>query len=142
GAILAGAKNSEIKKISRFGILIGQAFQIQDDIIGMFETEANIGKSILSDLAEDKKTILVTHAFRTLRGKPRREFLKIFAKKTKTLKDLETIKKIFVEAKSLYYALEAIRTRLTEAQKILRGLSMNEEYRNLIGDSLIKLFRH
>ena len=55
GAILAGAKDTEIKKISRFGILIGQAFQIQDDIIGIFETEANIGKSILSDLAEEQK---------------------------------------------------------------------------------------
>src|SRR5208283_1762261 len=68
GAILAGAKDNEIKKISRFGILIGQAFQIQDDIIGIFETEANIGKSILSDLAEDKKTLLVTHAYSVLRG--------------------------------------------------------------------------
>ena len=54
GAILAGADDREIKKISHFGILIGQAFQIQDDIIGIFETEANIGKSILSDLAEGK----------------------------------------------------------------------------------------
>jgi len=88
GAILAGAKPPEIKKISRFGILIGQAFQIQDDIIGIFETEANIGKSILSDLEEGKKTILVVHAFRTLGSHARAEFLKIFAKKTKTLKDL------------------------------------------------------
>jgi geranylgeranyl diphosphate synthase type I len=142
GAILAGAGPKEIKKISRFGILIGQAFQIQDDIIGIFETEANIGKSILSDLAEDKKTILVTHAFSHLRGQPRAEFLRIFAKKTKTLKDLESIKKIFVQTNSLNYAFEAIHIRVAEAQKILRGLKMNEEYRALIGNSLIKLFRH
>ena len=132
GAILAGAGPQEIKKISRFGILIGQAFQIQDDIIGIFETEANIGKSILSDLEEGKKTILVVHAFRTLGNHARAEFLKIFTKKTKTLRDLETIKKIFVETKSLDYALDAIHTRLTEAQKILQGLNMNEEYRSLI----------
>jgi len=142
GAILAGAKNSEIKKISRFGILIGQAFQVQDDIIGIFETEANIGKSILSDLAEGKKTLLVTHAFSALRGEAKIQFLKIFTKKTKTLKDLETIKKIFVEAKSLEYALEAIRTRLVEAEKILNNLKMNEEYRHLIKNSLLKLFNH
>ena len=142
GAILAGAKDREIKKISHFGILIGQAFQIQDDIIGIFETEANIGKSILSDLAEGKKTLLVTHAFSVLRGKARHAFLKIFTKKTKTLKDLETVKKIFVETKSLGYALEAIHTRLNEAQKILHGLGMNEEYRGLLKDSLLKLFNH
>src|SRR5208283_1468625 len=36
GAILAGANTQEIKKISRCGIFLGQAFQIQDDIIGIF----------------------------------------------------------------------------------------------------------
>ena len=142
GAILAGAPNSEIKKISRFGILIGQAFQVQDDIIGIFETEANIGKSILSDLAEGKKTLLVTHAFSTLKGEDKIKFIKIFNKKTKTLKDLEAVKKIFVEAQSLDYALKAIHTRLNEAQKILNALKINDEYRNLLGASLLKLFSH
>jgi len=142
GAILAGASNKEIKKISHFGILIGQAFQIQDDIIGIFETEANIGKSILSDLMEGKKTLLVTHAFSVLRGKSKSKFLKIFNKKTKTLKDLETIKKIFVETKSLDYAIESINTRLKEARKILNSLNINEEYRHLIENSLLKLFNH
>jgi len=142
GAILAGAKNTEIKKISRFGILIGQAFQVQDDIIGIFETEANIGKSILSDLAEGKKTLLVTHAFSVLKGKAKADFLKIFNQGTKTLEDLETVKKIFVETKSLEYALNAIRTRLSEAQKILNALKMNDEYRRVLGGSLLKLFSH
>ena len=142
GAILAGAKDTEIKKISRFGILIGQAFQIQDDIIGIFETEANIGKSILSDLAEGKKTLLVTHAFSVLQGEAKAKFLKIFTQKTKTLKDLETVKKIFIETKSLDYALKAILTRLKEAQKILQVLDMNDEYRNLLRASLLKLFNH
>lgn len=142
GAILAGARDQEIKKISRFGILIGQAFQIQDDIIGIFETEANIGKSILSDLAEGKKTLLVIHAFSVLQSKAKKEFLKIFTKKTKTLKDLETVKKIFVKTKSLDYALEAIHVRLAEAQKILNALGMNEKYRGLLKASLLKLFNH
>ena len=142
GAILAGASNKEIKKISHFGILIGQAFQIQDDIIGIFETEANIGKSILSDLMEGKKTLLVIHAFRVLRGKSKLKFLKIFNKRTKTLKDLETVKKIFVETKSLSYALNAIHVRLAEAQKILNALNMNDKYRDLLKSSLLKLFGH
>jgi len=142
GAILAGAPDKEIKKISHFGILIGQAFQIQDDIIGIFETEANIGKSILSDLMEGKKTLLVIHAFSVLRGKSKLKFLKIFNKKIKTLKDLEAIKKIFVETKSLDYALKAIHTRLKEAREILNSLDINEEYRHLIEDSLLKLFNH
>ena len=62
GAILAGADNRDIKKISDLGLYVGQAFQIQDDIIGIFDSEKNIGKSILSDLDEAKKPLLVCHA--------------------------------------------------------------------------------
>ena len=142
GAILAGADNREIKKLSKFGILIGQAFQIQDDIIGIYETEQNIGKSILSDLAESKKTLLVVHANRTLRGKQKAEFLKIFNKPVKTLEDLNKVRRIFVESGSLDYAFGAVKTRLAQAQKILDGLKMHAEYRNLIRGSLLKLFSH
>ena len=142
GAILAGASNQEIKRISQCGILIGQAFQIQDDIIGMFETEANIGKSILSDLAEGKKTILTIHAYQHLKGAKQAAFLKIFNKKTKTLADLEAVKKILVDAGSLNYALAALETRLKKAQKILDTLHMNATYKKVIYDALMKLFAH
>ncbi len=142
GAILAGANENDIKKLSDFGILIGQAFQIQDDIIGIYETEKNIGKSILSDLAEGKKTILVVHANKTLKGKKRSHFLKIFNKETKTLKDLEEVKQIFIESGSLSYSLAAVTSRLKKAQKILSGLKMNGQYRSIIEQSLLKLFSH
>ena len=71
-----------------------------------------------------------------------RRQLNIFAQKTKTPQDLETVKKFFVKTKSLDYALEAIHTRLAEAQKILNSLDMNEEYRSLLEASLLKLFKH
>src|SRR3989338_9978762 len=57
GAILAGAPEGDIEKLCQVGNLTGQAFQIQDDIIGIFDSQKNIGKSILSDLAESKKTL-------------------------------------------------------------------------------------
>ena len=47
-----------------------------------------------------------------------------------------------METKSLDYALDAIHTRLDEAQKILNALNMNEEYRNMLKNSLLKLFSH
>ena len=140
GAILAGADEREIKKLSGLGLCIGQAFQIQDDIIGIYGTEEKIGKSILSDLAESKKTLLVCHANRVLKGKAKTEFLKIFGKPKKNLRDLEAVKKIFVGAGSLDYALNAVAVRLQKSQNILTGLNMHPQYKNLIGASLLKLF--
>ncbi len=142
GAILAGADNRELKKIGNFGLLIGQAFQIQDDIIGIFETEKNIGKSILSDLAESKKTLLVCHAFRVLKGTARADFLAIFAKKTKTMADLERVKQLFIECGSLDYAFDAVKTRLKQARHILNGLKMQQHYRSQLHGVLLKLFGH
>ncbi len=142
GAILGGADQKEIKRISEFAILIGQAFQIQDDIIGIYETEKNIGKSILSDLVESKKTLLVCHAYEHLKGKKHDEFMKYFMKKSKNFNDLVAVRRIFIESGSLDYSLEAIKTRIIKSQKILAKLKIMPTYRNLIGDSLLRLFKH
>ena len=140
GAILAGADKKEAHKISQFGILVGQAFQIQDDIIGIFETEKKIGKPILSDLLEKKKTLLVCHANRILKGKTKTGFLRIFHRPRKTLRDLEAIRGIFIEAGSLNYALDAVAARLKKSRHILNSLKIHPPYKDLLGGLLLKLF--
>ncbi len=142
GAILAGADNKDIAALSKLGLLIGQAFQIQDDVIGIFDTEKNIGKSILSDLAESKKTLLVCHAYRVLKGSQRQKFLKIFSKDTKTHADLVAVQQIFTQAGSLDYSLQQIQQRLKQSLKILRNLKMAPKYKRLIEQCLFQLFQH
>lgn len=141
GAILAGADKKEIKKLSEFALGIGQAFQIQDDIIGLFETEKNIGKSILSDLAESKKTLLMCHANSVLKGKAKKEFLAIFNKPEKTMKDLEAVKTILINSGSLEYALKAIESRLQRSHTISKRLTIRDKFRKYIHESLFTLFK-
>ena len=141
GAILAGADNREIKKLEKIGLLVGQAFQIQDDIIGMFDTEKNIGKSLLSDLAESKKTMLVCHAYENLSPSQRKEFLSIFNKEKKSLKDLETVKEIFLNAGSLEYCLEQIQQRVEKSTKLLDDLKMQPEILECIKNTLLDIFK-
>ena len=62
GAILAGANASKIKSLEDYAVPLGIAFQIQDDILGMFGTEEKIGKPVTSDLKEGKKTLLILDA--------------------------------------------------------------------------------
>jgi geranylgeranyl pyrophosphate synthase len=66
GAVLAGAKETAegretFDALARFGIPVGIAFQIQDDYLGMFSTEDELGKSVTSDLEERKNTLLFLH---------------------------------------------------------------------------------
>lgn len=142
GAILAGANQKDIQKLSQLGILIGQAFQVQDDILGIFDSEKNIGKSILSDIAEFKKTLLVCHAYKKLSKHQRKEFLHYFSKPQKSYADLLAIRKIFIAAGSLEYGLQAIRSRINQSKRILNKLNMRELYRQQIEDSLLNLFKH
>ncbi len=142
GAILAGANEGDIRKLSELGVLIGQAFQIQDDIIGIFDSQKNIGKPILSDLAESKKTLLVCHAYRTLNGRRKKIFMKLFNKPKKTYTDLLAIRKIFLSAGSLSYSLQQIKKRMDTSLTILQGLKMREPYRGIIKDILLQLFKH
>ncbi len=142
GALLAGADKKDINNLSQLGILIGQAFQIQDDILGIFDSEQNIGKSILSDIAESKKTILVCHAYHQLPERKRRVFMKYFSKPQKSFADLIIIRKIFIESGSLHYSLEAIRSRLERVQAIIKDLKMRFSYRQLIEDSFLQLFKN
>lgn len=140
GAILAGAPTQELEKLSRAGLMLGQAFQIQDDIIGIFSTEKKIGKSILSDIEELKKTILVCHAYRTLKGKKKNDFIRIFEKPHKTYKDLIAIRRIFMEAGSLNYSLKKIETLLTRSEVLLNALKIKSKFRAALWQTLNALF--
>jgi geranylgeranyl diphosphate synthase type I len=140
GAILAGAPAGETPKLASFGLCIGQAFQIQDDIIGIFETEESIGKSILSDLDEQKKTLLVVHAFAHLKGKDLTAFSKLFHKPKKTMADLDAVKALMIRSGSLHYALDAVSTRVVKAKKTLSTLTMSPRYKELVSEAIFKFF--
>jgi len=141
GAILAGADKKDIAKLSRLGVMIGQAFQIQDDIIGIFGSQKMIGKSILSDLAEFKKTLLVCHAYNQLQPKERRVFIKYFSKNKKSYVDLVAVRKIFLKAGSLTYSIHKIKTLIRHSEKIMGQLHIHQAYRNFIWMSFISLFK-
>ena len=56
GAILAGASDTEINKLSRYAQNIGLAFQIVDDILDITATDEQLGKTAGKDLAAQKAT--------------------------------------------------------------------------------------
>jgi geranylgeranyl diphosphate synthase, type I len=62
GAELAGADAALIAGLGAVGDPLGRAFQVRDDLLGVFGEEAETGKSAASDLAEGKRTLLVAEA--------------------------------------------------------------------------------
>jgi len=62
GAILAGADAELLAGLRAFGDPLGRAFQLADDLLGVFGDTATTGKSASSDLAEGKRTLLIAEA--------------------------------------------------------------------------------
>ena len=62
GAILAGADEQVVAALGNFGRELGIAYQIVDDLLGIFGLEAETGKSTIGDLREGKRTVLIAYA--------------------------------------------------------------------------------
>ncbi|WP_240044312.1 polyprenyl synthetase family protein [Nocardioides albidus] len=62
GAALAGADGATLDLLSRFGLPLGEAFQLRDDLLGVFGDPATTGKPAGDDLVEGKRTVLVALA--------------------------------------------------------------------------------
>jgi geranylgeranyl diphosphate synthase type I len=62
GAILAGARPELLKAYSEFAIPLGEAFQLRDDVLGVFGDSTVTGKPTIDDLREGKPTVLVALA--------------------------------------------------------------------------------
>ncbi|KAJ1684105.1 hypothetical protein LUZ63_020674 [Rhynchospora breviuscula] len=68
GAALAGAGPDVVEALSRFGLPLGEAFQLRDDLLGVFGDPAVTGKPAGDDLVEGKRTVLVALALDALPG--------------------------------------------------------------------------
>lgn len=63
GAVLAGADAGLLAGLEGVGEPLGRAFQLRDDLLGVFGDQAATGKSASGDLAEGKRTLLVAEAW-------------------------------------------------------------------------------
>ena len=59
GAALAGASAEQLDRCRAFGLPLGEAFQLRDDLLGVFGEPATTGKPAGDDLREGKRTVLV-----------------------------------------------------------------------------------
>jgi geranylgeranyl diphosphate synthase type I len=62
GATLAGAGPEHLRRLSAFGLPLGEAFQLRDDLLGVFGDPSVTGKPAGDDLVEGKRTVLVALA--------------------------------------------------------------------------------
>lgn len=62
GATAGGASSEDLDALSRYGLALGEAFQLRDDVLGVFGDPEVTGKPAGDDLREGKRTVLVARA--------------------------------------------------------------------------------
>jgi geranylgeranyl diphosphate synthase type I len=132
GAILAGAHTKQINLLNRYGMCVGRAFQIKDDILGMFSSEAQIGKSALTDLREAKKTVLIWHAYRHASASQRRTMGQILSKDNAGTRDLAAMRRIMRETGSLDFARREIAALLDTSRRMVASSNLKTPYRTCL----------
>jgi geranylgeranyl diphosphate synthase type I len=68
GACLAGATELTVEGLAGFGEPLGEAFQLRDDLLGLFGERSSIGKSTDSDIREGKRHLLYAFTTDALEG--------------------------------------------------------------------------
>lgn len=61
GALAAGGRDGDIRALATFGEQLGEAFQLRDDVLGVFGDPGQTGKPAGDDLREGKHTVLIAH---------------------------------------------------------------------------------
>ncbi len=132
GAILAGADDHYLKLLADFGNHLGIAFQIQDDILGVFGNEADTGKSATSDIEEGKITILYTYAKPRLTAEQTQVMKNYYGKGNLTPLQADEVRQVFVATKALDYAQKQKEYYSQKALQTIPELTQNADLQGLL----------
>jgi geranylgeranyl diphosphate synthase type I len=132
GAILAGATEEYVKNIKQFAQPLGIAYQIQDDILGIFGDEKTLGKSITSDIEENKNTLLIAYAIKHANKQQKSVLANYWGKKNVTTEHYKKIKQVIIDTGSLAYSQNKIQSLTAQAKKIVPQLSKDKQKRKIL----------
>jgi geranylgeranyl diphosphate synthase type II len=138
GAIIAGANKNQQKQLYQFGINIGIAFQLKDDLLDAFGNSEDFGKQIGGDILENKKTFLYLKAL-DLSDESTKEKLKVFYKdNNKSKEKIHKVIDIFKRLNIKHHTIELMKAYYTKAMKHLQNIdSDNKECLILFSDKLM-----
>ncbi|MCW8810142.1 MAG: polyprenyl synthetase family protein [Ignavibacteriaceae bacterium] len=138
GALLGGGSKDQVTALGNYGLNLGIAFQIQDDLLDISADEKKFGKTIGGDLVEGKKTFLFLEALEKSKGEDRRRLLKVIERKGIRSNQILIYKQLYEKLGVLDDARNAIRHYTNKALKSLKLLG--KEKREIfvwLADSLI-----
>lgn len=132
GFILAGNSDRALRTmVTQYAIGVGTAFQIRDDILGMFGDTKQIGKPVGNDFREGKKTSLIIRAYNQANDSDKR-FLEEKIGTLITAAELKQVQTIIQETGALDQATKLARDYVEKGKAALQTVDGNKHTLQLL----------
>lgn len=130
GMILGNSKAKDIETFEKVLEPLGIAFQIKDDILGIYSSKEILGKSVYSDIEEFKQTILYSYV-KIKRNDLLDELLKYYGKSI-TEEESKKVQKLFEESGALEYATNKMNEMFNEVYANIKSMGIKEYTKNIL----------
>lgn len=127
GAALAGADAAHIAALSDVGVPLGEAFQLRDDVLGVFGDPAVTGKPAGDDLREGKRTVLLARAFENADGAQVRTLSDAIGRPDLDAADIDNLRDVIASTGALTAVEEQIATLEARASSALADAPIRDE---------------
>ncbi len=121
GAVIAGAPPQITDAYRRFGAALGKAFQLRDDVLGIWGDEALTGKPTASDILSRKKSLPVLYGFSHSTIGP--ELRRVYASTAFSAADIPHVLALLDAAGAREFAQEQVRHASAEARQALASVA-------------------
>lgn len=141
GAIVAGANAENQKMIYDFGINLGMAFQLQDDIFDCYGDVNVFGKMIGGDIADNKKTYLYLKALELASDEDKNTLLQLFKMpKGRDEKKMQTVLDIYERCDVKNIVADLMTKYYEDSLKTLDAIDVPEERKRILRDYAAYLY--
>ena len=136
GATLANAPAEQIALLRHFAELVGTAYQLKDDLLGVFGDEKETGKSTSTDIRESKKTVLIEQFKQCATQSQQDTFFAIFNSDNATDQEISQARTILLESGAKVRVDERITELHGRAAAIIEQLTINDSAKQSFHDLL------
>ncbi|WP_295698979.1 polyprenyl synthetase family protein [Lapillicoccus sp.] len=123
GATAGGVPATAIDALSRYGLALGEAFQLRDDLLGVFGDPAQTGKPAGDDLREGKRTVLIALALGVADDEQRALVDKLLGQPDLDAHGVEELRGVLHRTGAVDGVEEKIAARVNEAAAALDGVA-------------------
>nr|WP_232000663.1 polyprenyl synthetase family protein [Mycobacterium kyorinense] len=134
GAAMAGCDSYTVSQLGRYGAAVGEAFQLRDDLLGVFGSSARTGKPDGGDLLERKATSVMVTAQQMADPPTRRELTELMSSDHLDDSLLNRWKTLIATTGAVQRIEEMISEHLASAQKALADMAIDEALREALAN--------